>query len=160
MLDPQPDRLVLRAPERELVVRLRPLLPTPRAIKRFVNLYRLVRLGVPEDELDGFVGADGTGEHQAALVLLALTVSSPGAARVVFEALAPDLGDGPPRCAGDMWMLLRHLADDTPELVPVVRLLDGVRADIDLPGDLDRYRRWAGTVARFSIETCDLTQPR
>jgi WD40 repeat protein len=159
VLDPQPDRLHLRPPERELIRRLRPLLTTPRAIKRYVNLYRLLRLGIPDDGLAGFVGADGTGEHQAALVLLALTVSSPEAARVVFRALAPDRGDGPPRCAGDMWMLLRHLADDTPDLVPVVRLLDDVRADIDLPGDLDRYRRWAGTVARFSIETCDLTRP-
>ncbi|MGH3860466.1 P-loop NTPase fold protein [Actinokineospora sp.] len=71
----RPDRLLLRESERDFIKRLRPLLDTPRTVKKLINLYRLVRIGVPGPNLDRFVGQDG-GPYQAVLILLAIVLTA------------------------------------------------------------------------------------
>ncbi|QFZ21276.1 P-loop NTPase fold protein [Saccharothrix syringae] len=73
--DLRPDRLLLRAEEREALHDVAALLGTPRAVKKLVNLYLLVRTG--GDDLP----------HRDVLVLLALLVADPPQARRVFEAV-------------------------------------------------------------------------
>jgi hypothetical protein len=161
-LDLQPGRLYLRETEREFAKRLRPLLRTPRNVKKLVNLYRLVRIGVPDAALTEFIGTDGAGPYQAVLVLLALTVESPAAARRLFTALEETPAEPDGTGGGLRDLLARIVATpagcDGParELTRLARLLDAIAADRELRDDLATYRTWAGTVARFSFETYEL----
>ena len=53
--------------------RLSPLFRTPRAVKRFINTYRLVKVGIEPDEIDRFEGSRPTpGTSRIAQVLLAV----------------------------------------------------------------------------------------
>ncbi|HXJ24666.1 MAG TPA: P-loop NTPase fold protein, partial [Streptosporangiaceae bacterium] len=54
--DLRPRGLQVSQPEVEFLGRLGPVLPTPRAAKRLVNLYRLVRISIPEADLAAFAG--------------------------------------------------------------------------------------------------------
>lgn len=145
--DLRPEGLRLSAAEREFLPLLRPLLPTPRSAKRLVNLYRLLRIGIPEAELPAFVG-DGDGDggpYQAAAVLLATVIGLPADARVLLTALR-DANPGE-----DIVSFLRdhsghRLAD----------LIDTIRKDVPVHGELASYQEWGRTVARFSFETYDL----
>ncbi|WET80875.1 P-loop NTPase fold protein [Amycolatopsis sp. QT-25] len=123
----RPDRLRLTEVERAFVHSLRKRLNTPREIRKLVNLYRLVRIGIPDAELTRFVG----GPYRAVLVLLTLLVADPDAARSTFAALS----------AGE------SLSGAFP---PEWRL------DAESFDDLEVYRNWVGTLARFSFETYDL----
>ncbi|MEU8414617.1 P-loop NTPase fold protein [Amycolatopsis japonica] len=123
----RPDRLRLTEVERDFVHVLRKKLNTPREIRKLVNLYRLVRIGIPDAELEAFVA----GPYRAVLVLLALLVADPEAARATFIALS---GDESSRDA----------------FPPEWRL------DVESFDDLQVYRNWVGTLARFSFETYDL----
>jgi hypothetical protein len=153
---PQPEQLRLRAVELEFIVRLRALLETPRAVKRFVNLYRLVRAPIVDEKLEGFIGPDGRGEYQAVLVLLAVLVAAPESCRALIGALEPDR-------EGGMADLMEELAsvDQSPQAGDVwTRLLTVMREGDPVHDSLTTYREWAGTIARFSFETWDLTTPR
>lgn len=153
---PQPEQLRLRSVELEFIVRLRELLETPRAVKRFVNLYRLVRAPVVDEKLDRFLGADGKGEFQAVLVLLAVLVAAPASCRMLIQALTPDRG-------GSVVDLMEELAssDQSPHARDVwTRLLTVMRGSDPVHDSLTTYREWAGTIARFSFETWDLTTSR
>ncbi|MGH3587223.1 MAG: hypothetical protein ACRDQ0_12950, partial [Pseudonocardia sp.] len=150
---PQPEPLRLRTVEVEFIQRLRPLLATPRAVKRLVNLYRLERATVDDDE---FIGAEGTGPYQAVLVLLAVLVSAPEDCRTLLEKLQLTNGDG------SVIPLIEGLTSpDGPLPAPSAcsRLLDVIGSD-PVHDSLPTYRTWAGRVARYSFETWDLTTPR
>ncbi|GAB3737970.1 hypothetical protein GCM10027598_65840 [Amycolatopsis oliviviridis] len=123
----RPDRLRLTEVERDFVHRLRKRLNTPREIRKLVNLYRLVRIGIPDAELARFVG----GPYRAVLVLLTLLVADPVSARSTFIALS----------GGE------SLRESFP---PEWRL------DVESFDDLKVYRNWVGTLARYSFETYDL----
>jgi WD40 repeat protein len=149
----RPQGLQLSAAEVEFMTRLGGLLPTPRAAKRLVNVYRLVRIGIPDGELAAFVGDEKGGPYQAVQVLLAILVGHPDAARQVFRALlqAPpgeDLaavvdeagargeGTGPFGIRGiELGELLRQAA---------------------LSVKAGECQRWCPTLARFSFYTRDL----
>jgi hypothetical protein len=79
--------LQLTQAEVEFMGRLGELIPTPRAAKRLVNIYRLVRIGIPDGELAGFVGDEKGGSYQAVQVLLAILIGHPEFARDVFRVL-------------------------------------------------------------------------
>ncbi|MFI7119229.1 P-loop NTPase fold protein [Amycolatopsis sp. NPDC049868] len=123
----RPDRLRLTEVERDFVHVLRKRLNTPREIRKLVNLYRLVRIGIPDAELEAFVG----GPYRAVLVLLALLVADPDAARATFIALSA--GESSRDAFPPEW-----------------------RLDVESFDDLQVYRNWVGTLARFSFETYDL----
>jgi hypothetical protein len=85
--DLQPEGLRLSTAEREFLPLLGPLLPTPRSAKRLVNLYRLLRIGIPETDLPAFVGGEDGGPYQAAAVLLATVIGLPADVRGALRAL-------------------------------------------------------------------------
>jgi hypothetical protein len=158
VLGPQPDQLRLRPAEREFILELGQLLDTPRSVKRLVNMYRLVRVTVAHDELDDFVGAHDNGPYQVVLVLLALVVAAPASARALITAVR----DAPEN--RDAYAVVADLAktDSTPgseRIWPgIMDILATIREHPVMRSNLITYRRWSGTVARFSFETCDLTE--
>lgn len=119
------EQLRFRPEEREYLHRIAPRLPTPRAVKKLVNLYRLVRVGVRDDQFSSF-------PYRTVLTLLGILVADPVAARKVFIAI--------------------QTTDDLFSAIPL-------EWHDDMDDDLQTYRHWVGTIARFGFETHDLVTP-
>ena len=153
--DLRPLRLQLSQPEVEFMTRLGPLLPTPRAAKRLVNLYRLVRIGITDSGLAAFTGSEAGGPYQVVQILLAVLVGSPAAAQRIFrellsatadsdvltifaKAATPDFAEG--HLCARISAELARIAKDTP-------LLTATR----------EYQRWCPTLARYSFHTRTMT---
>ncbi|GAB1511912.1 P-loop NTPase fold protein [Actinophytocola sp. KF-1] len=83
----RPRQLHVSDVELGFLASLAALVPTPRAAKRLMNLYRLVRARLSDHELDRFVQ---DGDHRAVLVLLALHAGSGAAVFDRFDT-EPDL---------------------------------------------------------------------
>ncbi len=76
-----PEQLKFQAWELQDMKRLSPLFRTPRAVKRFVNIYRLLRVSIPSSELSAFEGTAQTpGRYRVAQILLAIVSGYPNAA--------------------------------------------------------------------------------
>ncbi|MDX6289162.1 MAG: hypothetical protein QOH42_961 [Blastocatellia bacterium] len=90
-VDLPPEHLRVEDWEREYMKRLFWLIPSPRAAKRFVNIYRLLRASVDEEKQAAFVGETKQGEHRVALMLLAIVTGYPSeAADILRELLKQD----------------------------------------------------------------------
>jgi hypothetical protein len=157
--DLQPEGLRLRQVEIGFIPLLGPLLPTPRAGKKLVNIYRLIRIAIPDGELPVFLGDDSGGPYQALLVLLGIMVGAPNQARpmmTMIESANPnaDLIAGLRTPANNEnssssqqrtdWMLIAGVVDD-------------IGAATGLNTEIRHYQRWVPTVTRFSFHTRDLT---
>jgi hypothetical protein len=143
--------LRLSRAEAEFLPRLAPLLPTPRAMKKFTNLYRLLRLGITADRQAGYLGDRGAGgPYQAAALLLAILVGDPGHTRDLLEHLLAAEEDGE---------ITETLAQA--EHAPAAqRLRDTVirlrAAGVPVYGEVAGYQHWVRAVARYSFETYQL----
>ncbi|MCI3275844.1 P-loop NTPase fold protein [Streptomyces cylindrosporus] len=147
--DLRPDILQLRPAEIEFMTSLAPLVPTPRAAKKLVNLYRLTRIGVPAAELDEFLA----GDFRAVQILLAVVVGAPAVARSVLTALyAADPEQ-------DVREVLRG-AGGQGAGADVVDACNGIAAELDSllgsgagPVEARYYAHWCPVVTRFSFHT-------
>jgi hypothetical protein len=86
-IDRHPEHLQFRDWELAFMKELHEFIPTPRAAKRFMNIYRLLRASVEEDERAAFVGGEKSGKYQAAMVLLAILTGYPTEATEILGAL-------------------------------------------------------------------------
>jgi hypothetical protein len=84
--DPNPQHLIIEASEREFMTKMCRLIPSPRATKRFVNVYRLLRTS-PEAQSPSFIGKTNDGEYQAVQLLLAIQVGYPTQAMQIIRDL-------------------------------------------------------------------------
>ena len=143
---PRPGGLVLRAIETESMVRLGPLLSTPRAAKKLVNLYRLVRIGLPEEDLLTFIGLGG---YQVVQILLAILVGAPDAAPAIFTAIRGAAYDA------DIVSVVRGAGPAAGQRI--AEFIDGIRPDAsEAVTDLRVYQRWCPALARYSFHTRSL----
>jgi len=152
--------------------KLFPFVPSPRAAKRLVNVYRLLRATVGRDEWNRFLGADGDGDFRAVLLLLALLTGYPSEGTDILR----DLVEDPP--GGTWWQAVaayaaRGAADDPTPIKPGVagsavsqaaerarwRELLAKLDEIRLLGVVDEqvpcavFSAWARRVARYSFES-------
>jgi hypothetical protein len=115
--------------------------PSPRAAKRLVNLYRIARASLDEDELARFVG----GRFRVMQLLLAAVVGHASLAAELFEGiLGGALRD---RAALDAF-LDRRVREDR-RWADLGRLFRG-REEL---ADWDAVRQAARSAARYSFET-------
>ncbi len=132
---PRLEALFLTDPERELLQRLGAVIAPPRSAKRLINIYRMLRVSVPDDELERYRPGGG-GEYQCVIVLLAILIGRPDDAPAVFDKI---------------------VASRSPTVIRDVLASYGavLRPLLDLPGvivtDVEPYARWAPRVARFSF---------
>ncbi|WP_329246168.1 P-loop NTPase fold protein [Streptomyces sp. NBC_01478] len=149
--DLRPDTLQLRADEIAFMASLASLVPTPRAAKKLVNLYRLTRIGVSAADVDAFLD----GDFKAVQLLLAVVVGFPGAARTVLTALT----EAPPE--QDVREVLRTAAENAPEpdvkqsCLGIVAGFDELARRETPPPTAELYARWCPVIARFSFHTGD-----
>jgi hypothetical protein len=146
------EGLRLRPIELDFLPHLAPLLPTPRAIKKLTNLYRLLRISITEDRLDEFIGDESGGPYQAAALLLAILISEPGHAR---ELLTCILRPEPTAdLTGDITDLLK--ASEKEVTLRLASTIDQLRQTTPVLGAVHVYQAWALTVARYSFETYEM----
>jgi hypothetical protein len=86
-IDRHPDHLRIEEWERSFMKELHELIPSPRAGKRFINIYRLLRASVEEHERTAFIGDAGRGDYQSALLLLAILTGYPAEATELLRVL-------------------------------------------------------------------------
>lgn len=85
----KPESLLLDIDERNTIVGLsRVIGKTPRTLKRFVNVYRIIKAGLNGKELEAFVGTGPSdAQYRAVLILLAVAYGAPDVAASFFRAL-------------------------------------------------------------------------
>jgi WD40 repeat protein len=153
--DLRPLGLQVSQPEAEFMTRLGPLLPTPRAAKKLVNLYRLVRIGIPDSGLAGFTGSEAGGQYQVVQILLAILVGSPAAAQRIFRELMAATPEG-----DILTVFAKTGAADSPESNLCARIgaeLRRISEDTPLMLATSEYQRWCPTLARYSFHTRTMT---
>src|ERR1700722_20328151 len=155
-----PQQLQVSAAEVDFMARLGRLLPTPRAAKRLVNVYRLVRIGVRSADRAAFVGDERGAPYQAVQVLLAILVGHPEFARRVF-LLVLEITGGELR--GEAFTDLVAVVEtagrsggNTQSFGVIHSLLVEIRRDSPLSVSMQECRRWCARLARFSFYTRDL----
>jgi WD40 repeat protein len=155
MPDLRPLGLQLSRPEADFITRLGPLLPTPRAAKKLVNLYRLVRIGIPDPSLAAFTGTETGGPYQAVQILLAILVGNPTAAEYIFRELIAATPD-----SDIATVFAKTAAADFPERHLCARIgaeLTRISKDIPTMTVTSEYQRWCPTIARYSFHTRTMT---
>ncbi len=159
----RPASLQMHAHEREFLAEMGPLTTTPRAAKKLINLYRLIRIGVPPHELGAFAASRRSDPYRSAAVLLALVVGAPSVASTALAAVL-DAGPDDPLLEVLAAAAAQHQASHgdggtgrCPTCGTWSRLLDGLAAAADsavgLPRPARPYQTWAAEVARFSFHT-------
>jgi hypothetical protein len=171
MLPPNPQGLTVEAQEREFIRMLHPLIASPRALKRFTNVYRFLRVQQRGADLERFRGTDQQpGEFQVAGLLLAALVGYPvEATRLLRQVLT---------AREESWWTLVEALDDAGREEKHTREkggglgLDGMQPDgqhgrpslrealLEVRrtasiGDHPReiFVRWTREVARFSFQS-------
>jgi WD40 repeat protein len=137
--------------EVEFMARLGGLVRTPRAAKRLVNIYRLVRIGIPDGELARFTASGGA--FRAVQVLLALLVGHPEFAREVFRAVLEGTH------GEDLLAVVEEVeggGGDTHSFGMITDFLAEIGAETGVTVGIDECRRWCPRLARFSFYTREL----
>ncbi len=144
-----PSQMSLTATEISFMAQLGALLPTPRAAKKLVNLYRLVRMGIEAEDLSDFVDSSSSdpGEHQAVQVLLALIVGRPEQAGAVFNHI---LAAGP---AEKITEVLRKSPPQAVIGLKAAEVLETITGKAEVRLDAATYQRWCPLLARYSFYT-------
>jgi hypothetical protein len=140
---PRPEALVITDAESAMLGRLGALVQTPRAAKRLVNIYRMLRVSVTQDEMEKFRPGGGD-EYQGVALLVGIMVGRPTQARSVFAELMA--------------------ADDDSDVRQVLARFDDLRQPLALIGDLQltkisSYRRWVSRVSRFTFQLTTALPP-
>ena len=146
--------LVLQPWEVAYAESLHPFIGSPRAVKRLVNVYRVLKAGVAPRSLRAFEGgAAQPGEFQVPLLLLALLVGNAMEAEGSFEALlqaatrAESVGGTVGQAVGET---VDHFASSPDLAGAMARLLDYVGRP-GFPQNPTLLRQWIPRVARFSF---------
>jgi hypothetical protein len=128
---------------------------TPRLIKRFTNIYRLLRIGVKPEEYAAFAGHGAAATHRAAQVLLAVTVGFPRFGGDMLRVLAwPELAGGRFHDFPSFLEAIEHgsiLPQDGSgkERASALELLQILASEV--PATLEPWTRWAREVGRYSM---------
>lgn len=167
--DLSPEGFTISPDEVQFISDLAPLLGrSPRTLKRFVNVYRLIRVGLSPWERQLFLLDDyGVADFRAVLFLLAVDTGAPLVAASVFQTIR-DLSFGlivessKSRSQKVLAPTLRNLIDEldrndatkqAPEWRRVRDWLDRRLHAGTLPDDANRFARWIPRVSRFSFHT-------
>jgi hypothetical protein len=127
---------------------------SPRRIKRFVNIYRLLKASVPPDELSTFfISSSHSKEFQAVIVLLAILTGSPNVAPGVLHNIARS------DSRASVEEFKTNLGKDDATLAHgdysrVSAILNYYQSKKGVQVTLADLKRWAPKVARYSFRWC------
>lgn len=133
-------------------------IPSPRAAKRFVNIYRLQRALLLDREWALFIGRRGVGEHRVVLLLLAMLIGHPAETTEILRDLTEGKHKGTWRDVIATYRA-RFPADKTDVEASgwreLLRKLEAMEAGPFALGKtkVARFAAWAPRVARFSFQS-------
>lgn len=143
--------LTIRSWETQFAGELFELIPTPRAAKRFTNIYRLLKAQVRPPQILQFEGsAAQPGNFQVAMLLLAILIGCPGEAAAIFLQLQ--------ECArkqstiSEVWTGIDQTAIESNERKRITACMHSLMAMPYFPQNSAIYQEWLPRVARFSFE--------
>jgi hypothetical protein len=145
-----PDPLRISEQEAAFIAQIAPLLSDrPRALKRFVNIYRLLKASLPDIERVSFVAEGPSSPYRVCLTQLALFTSHPRAAPPLLAAFGR--AESPPADADrgptvEAWFNAQPVPR-SPELEAAVRLIPN-RKDLRA----DAFRRWLPLTSRYLFD--------
>jgi hypothetical protein len=154
----RPVTLALTKAERDFAVRAAGVLATPRTIKKFTNLYRLLRAGLddPGGQLDRFLTDDGADapEYRAVLIMLAMIIAFPDEASDALRALG-DLGADVPTDTRPWRAYVGDLRARDSRFEELTAFLESMTPGMDSRAawTVEPFRRWALDVSRYSFAT-------
>jgi hypothetical protein len=164
-----PEPLSIKPFERECMKKLHDLIPSPRAAKRYVNVYRLIRTSVSDKQWEHFIGDEKAGAYRPVLVLLAMLTGYPAETTEFLRAVIEDrLPDGSPLANRTFWGLVDEFSDGLPQSAgpevgntaqdgerwsELARKLQAVRALVPEDCLCKAIRPYARGVARYSFQS-------
>lgn len=163
-IPPNPEGLTVEEWEREFIRKLNPLIASPRALKRFTNVYRFIRVQQRGPALNRFCGTkEQPGEFQVLALLLAALVGHPAEATTLlrYAITAPgapwwELVDRLKSAEANGTVADEHAPrHDSEHERPSLRhaMLEVKRTVPIAAHPPEAYARWARHVARFSFQS-------
>jgi len=160
----QDDALVINDWETSFAVRLYSFIPSPRATKRFSNIYRILKAHVRPQQLRTFEGAaELPGDFQVPMLLLAMLIGAPDECALLFPKLQKFAAQ-----KKDVLEVFHALKD--PEAVKECGLnpaaaaalsakVEPIISDGGFPNTAEVFLEWLPRVSRFSFEVGRVVQP-
>jgi peptidoglycan hydrolase-like protein with peptidoglycan-binding domain len=153
-VDANPRSLLLSPHERDFLAELAQWAgESPRTIKRFVNVYRLLRTGLGDQELDALVGKNGESDKYRAIIgQLAIVTGAPTLADEYFEALGPpERQDGMTVAQLEAALKKPLRVRKSPEWKGIEGALRVLKNARDSEAMISAMRESAGVVKRYSF---------
>jgi hypothetical protein len=155
----RPEGLKLGGKEKAAMVSLAKIIGrTPRTLKRFVNIYRIIKSSLNDSKLKAFKGTnESNGEYRAVIVLLGVAHGLPEMAPLFFRRLK-ERHEQSVRLKKPVGLkaLLKEMAKDRPgDTVEWKVLVDDLTAFVkSYPDDLSLsvLREWAPIVVRYTFQ--------
>ena len=104
-VDPNPPYLDITGAERRFMYTTYRLIPTPRAAKRYVNVYRLLRASLP-DEKRANLEDEALGGFRRVLLMLAILTGFPQEGTVILRELVERIPEG------SWWSFINQIAQE------------------------------------------------
>jgi hypothetical protein len=155
--DLNPKSLDLRERELKFMQALAPILGrSPRSVKRFINIYRLIKVSLsPQQQGDFLKLKSPISQFQAVMLLLVIETGLPTISGEVFSVLQSDFKRRNPNSSFDG--LLNHLVgndiNQSDEVERLQRWLKTSGYDGFANLDLDYLAPWASLISRYSFNT-------
>jgi hypothetical protein len=147
----QEESLVIKTWEAKFAERLFALIPSPRAAKRFSNIYRVLKAPIRRDRLVQFEGtAEVLGDFQVPMFLLALLIGVPGESAALFPKLQKHAAKGD--STKKALRQLKTLELDLPAFETLTEKIRPIVSDPAFPDDPAVFLEWLPRVSRFSFE--------
>ncbi|OQP57132.1 hypothetical protein A3860_11250 [Niastella vici] len=145
------EALRIKEWETKFAAELFPFITSPRSAKRFTNIYRLLKAGVPAEELSTFEGtAEIAGEFQLPMFLLALLIGFPAQCGEIFTIFLINAEQQKNIAkAFERKTLIRLLDEKSERLAPHINQIISVQS---FPGNAEVVKKWVPKVARFSYD--------
>ncbi|EOY5416009.1 P-loop NTPase fold protein [Cronobacter turicensis] len=140
--------LVIHSWEGSFAASLYPLIPSPRAAKRLVNVYRVLKASVGGAQLQAFEGTETEpGQFQIPLLLLAIQICDASTATAWFADLMAEQGQ---RNSPEEAFIRTATADARKRLMERIQY---IFMEAGFPKDATLLTNWIPLVSRFTFET-------
>lgn len=152
-----PKSLNLRERELKFMEALAPILGrSPRSVKRFINIYRLIKVGLsPQEHVEFIKVKSPISQYQAVMILLAIETGFPKLSAKLLSALLDDIEHA--NQARQLGVELSKFGKENPEdqevvdrLLPCLAPIENIKRD-DL--EFVHFTIWAPLISRYSFNT-------
>ncbi len=146
------EALTIQAWETKFAQKLFTLIPTPRAAKRFSNVYRILKAPIPADRLGKFEGSEEMpGEFQVPMLLLAVLVGAPAEAAAIFPKLQTTAKrDG--EISEELYILSGLKMESGDKLRSLQEKIRSIVDHAQFPREPSLFAYWIPRIARFSFD--------